>query len=184
MHVDGFRFDLGTTLARPDECFDDHSAFLIACIQDPVLAHVKLIAEPWDCGPGGYQMGRFPPGWAEWNDKFRDARPRFLAQARRRPACSPRALRVGGPLQSPRPQAVGERQLRHRARRLHAARPGQLRREAQRGQRRGQRRRQPDNRSGNYGVEGPTDDPAIVALRAAADAQHAGDAACARRARR
>ena len=73
MRVDGFRFDLGTTLARPEECFDDHSAFLTACIQDPVLAHVKLIAEPWDCGPGGYQMGRFPPGWAEWNDKFRDA---------------------------------------------------------------------------------------------------------------
>ena len=82
MHVDGFRFDLGTTLARPEECFDDHSAFLIACIQDPVLAHVKLIAEPWDCGPGGYQMGRFPPGWAEWNDKFRDAVRDFWSGAR------------------------------------------------------------------------------------------------------
>jgi glycogen operon protein len=73
MHVDGFRFDLGTTLARPAESFDDQSAFLTACVQDPLLRQLKLIAEPWDCGPGGYQVGRFPPGWGEWNDKFRDA---------------------------------------------------------------------------------------------------------------
>ncbi|MBV9512231.1 MAG: glycogen debranching protein GlgX, partial [Caulobacteraceae bacterium] len=72
MHVDGFRFDLGTILAREPEGFDHESGFLKACMQDPVLASVKLIAEPWDCGPGGYQVGGFPPGWAEWNDKFRD----------------------------------------------------------------------------------------------------------------
>jgi glycogen operon protein len=72
MHVDGFRFDLGTILAREPHGFDDQSGFLKAAGQDPVLGGIKLIAEPWDCGPGGYQVGRFPPGWAEWNDKFRD----------------------------------------------------------------------------------------------------------------
>jgi isoamylase len=72
MHVDGFRFDLGTILAREPGGFDTHNGFMKAVMQDPVLAKVKLIAEPWDCGPGGYQVGAFPPGWAEWNDKFRD----------------------------------------------------------------------------------------------------------------
>ena len=72
MHVDGFRFDLGTILAREPHGFDQGSGFLHACGQDPVLNGVKLIAEPWDCGPGGYQVGEFPPGWAELNDKFRD----------------------------------------------------------------------------------------------------------------
>jgi len=72
-HVDGFRFDLGTILAREPNGFDNQSGFLKACCQDPVLGTVKMIAEPWDCGPGGYQVGGFPPGWAEWNDKFRDS---------------------------------------------------------------------------------------------------------------
>ncbi|MEA3147983.1 MAG: isoamylase [Verrucomicrobiota bacterium] len=70
--VDGFRFDLGTILAREPNGFDNQSGFLKACTQDPVLNTVKLIAEPWDCGPGGYQVGEFPPGWGEWNDRFRD----------------------------------------------------------------------------------------------------------------
>ncbi len=73
MHVDGFRFDLGTILSRETNGFDNQSGFLKACSQDPILGTVKLIAEPWDCGPGGYQVGGFPPGWAEWNDKYRDA---------------------------------------------------------------------------------------------------------------
>jgi glycogen operon protein len=72
MKVDGFRFDLATILAREPGGFDYDSGFLKACCQDPILSSVKLIAEPWDCGPGGYQVGGFPPGWAEWNDKFRD----------------------------------------------------------------------------------------------------------------
>jgi glycogen operon protein len=72
MHVDGFRFDLGTILAREPGGFDTHNGFMKAVMQDPVLAKVKLIAEPWDCGPGGYQVGGFPPGWGEWNDQFRD----------------------------------------------------------------------------------------------------------------
>jgi glycogen operon protein len=72
MHVDGFRFDLATILGRYHEGFDERHSFLVACRQDPVLRSVKLIAEPWDCGPGGYQVGGFAPGWAEWNDRFRD----------------------------------------------------------------------------------------------------------------
>ena len=72
MRVDGFRFDLGTILARETYGFDQESGFLRAAGQDPVLSQVKLIAEPWDCGPGGYQVGGFPPGWAEWNDRYRD----------------------------------------------------------------------------------------------------------------
>ncbi len=77
MHVDGFRFDLGTILAREPYGFDEGGGFLDSCRQDPVLSSVKLVAEPWDCGPGGYQVGGFPPGWAEWNDKFRDDTRRF-----------------------------------------------------------------------------------------------------------
>ncbi|HSK40004.1 MAG TPA: glycogen debranching protein GlgX [Arenibaculum sp.] len=77
MHVDGFRFDLTTTLAREAHGFDQGSGFLDACRQDPVLQGVKLIAEPWDIGPGGYQVGNFPPGWAEWNDRYRDVVRRY-----------------------------------------------------------------------------------------------------------
>jgi glycogen operon protein len=72
MHVDGFRFDLAPALARDDPQFSPRAAFFRAVAQDPVLAQVKLIAEPWDIGPGGYQMGNFPRGWLEWNDRFRD----------------------------------------------------------------------------------------------------------------
>ncbi|MET0983412.1 MAG: glycogen debranching protein GlgX [Telluria sp.] len=72
MHVDGFRFDLAPELARDAQGFSSSAAFLAALRQDPVLSQVKLIAEPWDIGPGGYQLGRFPPGWFEWNDKYRD----------------------------------------------------------------------------------------------------------------
>jgi isoamylase len=72
MHIDGFRFDLATILAREPHGFDEDGRFLDACRQDPILSRVKLIAEPWDCGPGGYQVGRFSPGWAEWNDRYRD----------------------------------------------------------------------------------------------------------------
>jgi isoamylase len=74
MHVDGFRFDLASTLARSgSHAFDRNGAFLSAVRQDPVISQVKLIAEPWDVAEGGYQLGNFPPGWAEWNDKYRDA---------------------------------------------------------------------------------------------------------------
>ena len=118
------------------------SGFLKACCQDPVLGAVKLIAEPWDCGPGGYQVGGFPPGWAEWNDRFRDtARDFWKGEA---PAASLAArLCASGDV------------FNHRGRKPWASvnfiaahdgftleRPGDLRREAQRGQWRGQQRRQ------------------------------------------
>ena len=71
-HVDGFRFDLATTLGRDRDHYSEDAIFLEAVRQDPILAGVKLIAEPWDTGPNGYQLGNFPPGWAEWNDSYRD----------------------------------------------------------------------------------------------------------------
>ena len=76
-HVDGFRFDLGVTLGREAHGFDPGAGFFDALLQDPVLARVKLITEPWDLGPGGYQVGRHPAGMSEWNDKFRDEARRF-----------------------------------------------------------------------------------------------------------
>ena len=76
-HVDGFRFDLGTILGREAHGFDIGSGFFDAIRQDPVLAQLKLISEPWDLGPGGYQLGRHPPGFSEWNDRYRDSTRRF-----------------------------------------------------------------------------------------------------------
>ena len=76
-HVDGFRFDLGVTLGREAHGFDPCSGFFDAIRQDPVLQKVKLISEPWDIGPGGYQLGNHPPGFAEWNDRFRDGVRRY-----------------------------------------------------------------------------------------------------------
>jgi isoamylase len=77
MHVDGFRFDLAVSLGREAHGFDSGAAFFRAIQEDPVLSQVKLIAEPWDLGPGGYQLGAFPPDWAEWNDRFRDCLRRY-----------------------------------------------------------------------------------------------------------
>jgi isoamylase len=78
-HIDGFRFDLASTLGRGPGGFDRGAAFFAAVRQDPVLAGVKLIAEPWDIGPGGYQVGGFPAGWSEWNDHFRRTLRRYWA---------------------------------------------------------------------------------------------------------
>jgi isoamylase len=77
MHVDGFRFDLLPTLARDGEEFEGFSRFLSAVQQDPALGRLKLIAEPWDLGPRGYHLGAFPPGWSEWNGRYRDTVRRF-----------------------------------------------------------------------------------------------------------
>ena len=145
MHVDGFRFDLASALARELHEVDKLGAFFDIIHQDPVLSQVKLIAEPWDLGEGGYQVGNFPTMWTEWNGKYRDAVRRFWngdggVRLRARDAArgQQRSLRAE------RPPAVREHQLHHRARRLHARGSGQLQRQAQRGQRRGQpRRREP-----------------------------------------
>jgi isoamylase len=77
MHVDGFRFDLASALARELYAVDRLSSFFDVIQQDPVISRVKLIAEPWDVGEGGYQVGNFPPGWAEWNGRYRDSVRRF-----------------------------------------------------------------------------------------------------------
>ena len=112
-----------------------------------MLSPVKLIAEPWDLGAGGYQVGNFPVLWTEWNGRYRDA-VRALLEGRRGLSATSgsRLARLERPLRRRRPAAAREHQLRHRPRRLHAARSRELRREAQRGERRGQprrRRRQP-----------------------------------------
>ncbi len=100
--LDGFRLDLATTLARRDNGFDRDAPFLAAIEQDPLLARRVMIAEPWDIGPGGYQIGSFPPRWGEWNDHFRDSTRRFwrgdtgtlgnlTSASPDRPTCSPPA---------------------------------------------------------------------------------------------
>ena len=84
MHVDGFRFDLASALAREFHDVDRLGSFFDVIHQDPVLSRVKLIGEPWDIGEGGYQVGNFPALWSEWNDKYRDS-VRALLEGRRRP---------------------------------------------------------------------------------------------------
>lgn len=79
-HIDGFRFDLATTLGRDHENFSAHNAFFMAVAQDPILQKVKLIAEPWDIGPNGYQLGNYPDNWHECNDKFRDITKNYWLQ--------------------------------------------------------------------------------------------------------
>ncbi len=126
MQVDGFRFDLGTILARETIGFDNQSGFLKACSQDPVLGKVKLIAEPWDCGPGGYQVGGFPPDWAEWNDRFRDTVRDFWRGEASAAALAPRLCASPDMLQSSGAKTMGIDQLHHGSRRIHAARSRQL----------------------------------------------------------
>jgi isoamylase len=164
-HVDGFRFDLGTILAREPSGFDHQSGFLKACCQDPLLDTVKLIAEPWDCGPGGYQVGGFPPGWGEWNDKFRDTVRDFW-----RGEATPGEL-------APRLTASGDC-FNHRGRRPWAsvnfitAHDGFCLNDLvsyneKHNEANGEDNNDgsSDNRSWNCGTEGPSDDPKIVALR-------------------
>jgi glycogen operon protein len=81
MHVDGFRFDLATILARTSDSVDVESGFCPAVHEDPVLSRVKLIAEPWDCGPDGHHVGGFPAGWSEWNDRYRNTIRQFWTGA-------------------------------------------------------------------------------------------------------
>ena len=142
MHVDGFRFDLATVLGRTRHGFERHAAFFACLAQDPVLAGVKLIAEPWDIGPGGYQLGHFPAGWVEWNDRYRDTmRAWWLGADCTRGEFARRLCASSDAVPAARARAVGIAELHRLARRLHAARPGQLRPAPQPGQRRGQPRR-------------------------------------------
>ena len=168
MHVDGFRFDLASTLARnSSQAFDRNGAFLSAIRQDPVLSQVKLIAEPWDLAEGGYQLGNFPPGWVEWNDKYRDAVRSFWRGdagtvgelASRLTGSSDIFQRAG---RSPRSSLnfvtthdgftlhdLVSYEHKHNEANLEGNRDGS-----------------DNNRSANYGVEGATNDAHIAALRA------------------
>ncbi len=165
-HVDGFRFDLGTILAREINGFDNQSGFLKACSQDPVLQTVKLVAEPWDCGPGGYQVGGFPPGWAEWNDKFRDTSRDFwkgeagAAAIASRMSASADLFNHGGR----RPWACVNFVTAHDGFTLNDwASYNEKHNDANNED---NRDGSSDNRSWNCGAEGETDDEAINALRA------------------
>ncbi len=166
MHVDGFRFDLGTILAREPNGFDNQSGFLKACSQDPLLGTVKLVAEPWDCGPGGYQVGEFPPGWAEWNDKFRDTVRDFWREEASVAELAPRLL--GSPAefnhQGRKPWASVNFITAHDGFTLNDTVTYNEKHNEANGE--DNKDGSSDNRSCNYGVEGPTDDPEINRVRA------------------
>jgi isoamylase len=165
MHVDGFRFDLGTILAREPNGFDNQSGFLKACSQDPVLGTVKLIAEPWDCGPGGYQVGGFPPGWAEWNDKFRDTVRDYWRGEAAASAMTPRLCASGDIFnhQGRRPWACVNFVTAHDGFTLNdLVTYNEKHNEANNED---NKDGGSDNRSWNCGAEGETDDEEIIALR-------------------
>jgi isoamylase len=164
-HVDGFRFDLGTILAREPNGFDNQSGFLKACSQDPVLDTVKLIAEPWDCGPGGYQVGGFPPGWAEWNDKFRDTVRQFWKGDATVAALAPRLCASGDLFncQGRRPWASVNFITAHDGFTLNDLVTYNEKHNEPNGE--DNKDGSSDNHSWNCGFEGPTDDPEINNLR-------------------
>ena len=164
-HVDGFRFDLGTILAREPNGFDNQSGFLKACSQDPVLGTVKLIAEPWDCGPGGYQVGAFPPGWAEWNDKFRDHVRDFWRGQAAASVITPRLCASGDFFnrQGRKAWASVNFITAHDGFTLNDVVSYNEKHNEANGE--NNRDGSSDNRSWNCGAEGPTDDPAINAFR-------------------
>jgi glycogen operon protein len=167
MRVDGFRFDLAPVLGRRASGFDRDSPFFAALRADPALAYLKMIAEPWDVGPGGYQLGHFPSGWSEWNDRYRDTVRAFWRGDRplvgtfvERFAGSSDLFRGGGR----KPTASINYVAAHDGYTLHdTVTYAQKHNEANLEH---NRDGHAHNLSANYGVEGPTDDPAILALRA------------------
>jgi isoamylase len=164
-HVDGFRFDLASTLARVATGFDRRSPFLSLVHADPVLSRVKLIAEPWDVGLGGYQVGGFPPGWREWNGHYRDAMRDFWRGQASAAAFASRftgssdlyGAERRGPTASVNFVTAHDGftladlvsyDAKHNEANLEGGADGS-----------------DDNRSWNSGVEGPSDDPALTSLR-------------------
>jgi isoamylase len=163
--VDGYRFDLGTILAREPGGFDHQSGFLKVCSQDPILDGVKLIAEPWDCGPGGYQVGEFPPGWSEWNDKFRDTVRDFWRTSAPVASLAP-ILTASGDIfnhQGRKPWASLNFVTAHDGFTLNDLVSYNEKHNEANGE--NNQDGTSNNRSWNCGAEGPTDDPVIVALR-------------------
>jgi isoamylase len=167
MHVDGFRFDLASALAREFYDVDRLAAFFELVQQDPIVSQVKLIAEPWDVGPGGYQVGNFPPQWTEWNGKFRDTMRDFWRSEDA--ALGEFASRLTGSADlyehtARRPVASINFVTAHDGFTMldlvsynekHNDANGEDNNDGE-----------SDNRSWNCGAEGPTDDPTVNALRA------------------
>ncbi|WP_152339391.1 glycogen debranching protein GlgX [Pseudorhizobium flavum] len=165
MHVDGFRFDLGTILGREPEGFDERGGFFDAVTQDPVLSKVKLIGEPWDIGPGGYQVGGFPPGWAEWNDKYRDTIRDYWKGDNVAPDFAARLLGSGDiyDLRGRRPWASVNFIAAHDGFTLNDLVSYNEKHNEANGEDNNDGHN--DNRSYNYGAEGPTEDEAINGVR-------------------
>ena len=166
MHVDGFRFDLAAALAREFYDVDRLATFFELVQQDPVISQVKLIAEPWDVGPGGYQVGGFPPLWTEWNGKFRDAVRDFW---RGEPNLGEFAARVAGSADlyehtGRRPFASVNFVTAHDGFTL--ADLVSYNEKHNEANEENNTDGESHNRSWNHGVEGPTDDPEILAARA------------------
>ena len=165
-HIDGFRFDLGVVLGREAHGFDPGAGFFDAIQQDPILSRVKLISEPWDIGPGGYQLGNHPAGFAEWNDRYRDGLRRFWrGDAGQRPDFAARLAGSGDIFDrmARRPWASVNYATSHDGFTLadlvsYAERHNEANgEENQDGN--------GENFSANWGVEGPTEDTAILATR-------------------
>ncbi|GHA25290.1 glycogen operon protein GlgX homolog [Devosia pacifica] len=166
MHVDGFRFDLGTILGREPEGFDQRGGFFDAVGQDPVLSKVKLIGEPWDIGPGGYQVGGFPPGWAEWNDKYRDTVRDYWRNTEHTVGDFAARFTGSGDVydkRGRRPWASVNFLTAHDGFTLHDVVSYNDKHNEANGEDNNDGHN--DNRSYNYGVEGETDDEGIVAVR-------------------
>ena len=166
MHVDGFRFDLASTLARQSGPYDQMSAFFNLIEQDPVISQTKLIAEPWDLGEGGYQVGNFPTLWSEWNDKYRNTVRSYwrgdsssLGDFARRLTGSADLYQTKGR----RPWASVNFVTAHDGFTL----ADLVSYDHKHNQANGEENRDgtDDNRSWNCGAEGPTDDAAVLALR-------------------
>ena len=166
MHVDGFRFDLASALARSFHDVDKLSAFFDVIQQDPVVSQVKLVAEPWDVGEGGYQVGEFPPLWTEWNGKYRDTvRDVWRGQQQ---GVRELAYRLSGSSDlyqddGRRPYASINFVTAHDGFTLRDLTTYEHRRNDANGE--DGRDGEADNRSWNCGVEGETDDPAVQMLR-------------------
>src|ERR1700759_3055521 len=165
MHVDGFRFDLASALARELHDVDRLSTFFDLVQQDPELRTVKLIAEPWDCGPGGYQVGGFPPGWAEWNDKYRDTVRDFWRGEAPASALAPRLCASGDIFnhRGRKPWASVNFITAHDGFTLNDLVSYNDRHNEANGE--DNNDGNSDNRSWNSGAEGPTDDEEVISLR-------------------
>jgi glycogen operon protein len=166
MHVDGFRFDLASTLARELHDVDRLGSFFDIVHQDPLISQVKLIAEPWDLGEGGYQVGNFPGGWAEWNGKYRDTVRRFWRGVGGQ--TGELAFRLTGSSDlyegsGRRPHASINFITAHDGFTLNDLVSYEQKHNETNGE--GNRDGESHNESMNFGVEGPTDDPAIRAAR-------------------